>query len=64
MDVQVKQNTWENRYLVLDLTKSYGGRRMNERGKLIPAYLQAAIEIRWFHIHAVPACDLLPKIKK
>ena len=39
-----------------DLTKSLGGRRMNELGKLIPAYLQAASGIRWFYIYAVPAC--------
>ena len=38
-----------------DLTKSLGGRRMNELGKLIPAYLQAASGIRWFYIYAVPA---------
>ena len=44
-----------------DLTKSLGGRRMNELAKLIPAYLQAASGIRWFYIYAVPACDLQAK---
>ena len=58
---QVKQNTSLNRYLMRDLTKSLGGRRMNELGKLIPAYLQAASGIRWFYTYAVPACDLQAK---
>ena len=35
--------------------------RMNEPGKLIPAYLQAASGIRCFYTYALPACDLQAK---